>query len=72
MINRTYIQPGFIDTDMVKDVPSKMLMISPQEAAEQIYTVIKHKKEYVYASKRWCLVAWLRSLIPDWLLLKLV
>lgn len=66
-IHVTTIEPGFIDTDMIKDIPNKIWVASPAVAAQQIYDAIQAKKEHAYVTKRWCLVAWLLKFAPNWL-----
>jgi short-subunit dehydrogenase len=63
----TTIEPGFIDTDMIKDVPNKMWVASPAVAAQQIYDAIQAKKEHAYVTKRWRFVAWFLKFAPNWL-----
>lgn len=67
----TNIEPGFVDTDMVKEVKEKIWTASPEKAAEQIYTVIKDKREHAYITKRWRLIAWFVRWSPDWLFSKI-
>ncbi len=61
----TDIQPGFVDTDLVKDVKHKIWETSPEVAAQQIYTAIQSKQEHAYVTKRWRLFAWLAKYAPD-------
>jgi short-subunit dehydrogenase len=66
----TDVQPGFVDTDMAKG--DRLIWVaSPQKAAEQIAAAIRGRKEHVYVTKRWRLVAWLLKLVPDVLYSKL-
>ena len=63
----TTIEPGFIDTDMIKDIPQKIWVATPAVAAQQIYEAIEAKREHAYVTKRWRLVAWFLKFAPDWL-----
>jgi short-subunit dehydrogenase len=64
------VKPGFVDTAMAK-ADRKFWVASPEKAAEQIYAAIRKRREHVYITRRWRLVAWLLKLMPDSLLMKL-
>ena len=66
----TDIQPGFVDTAIVK-TDKIFWMASPQKAAEQIYTAIARKKRIAYITRRWILIAWLLKILPGYLYRKL-
>jgi len=66
----TDIQPGFVDTTMAKG-EGLFWVASPEKAAMQIFKVVESKKKHAYITKRWCIVAWLLRIIPDWLYNKL-
>ncbi len=69
-IGITCIEPGFVDTKMAKG--NKRFWVVPLEkAARQIIAGIEKKKQKVYVSKRWWLVARLMRLIPFWLYKKI-
>lgn len=55
------IRPGFVDTQMAGGT---VWMSSTEKAAKQIIVAIHKRKEIVYISKRWILVAGLMRLIP--------
>ena len=64
------IEPGFVDTKMAKG--NKRFWVVPLEkAAMQIISGIEKKKQKVYVSKRWWLVARLMRLTPFWLYKKI-
>jgi len=69
-ITVTDIQPGFVDTAMAQG-DGLFWVASPAKAAAQIFTAIRRKKEHVYITRRWRLVAWFMKLVPDWLYRKL-
>jgi short-subunit dehydrogenase len=58
----TDVQPGFVDTRMAA---GDFWMASPQEAARQIAAAIRGRKQHVYVTRRWRLVAWLMKGVPD-------
>ena len=49
----TTIKPGFVDTRLLENASRTMWVISPEEAASQIYRAIERKKQTVYIPKRW-------------------
>ncbi|QDK37394.1 SDR family oxidoreductase [Bdellovibrio sp. NC01] len=55
------IRPGFVDTQMAGGTT---WMSSTDKAAKQIIAAIHKRKEIVYISKRWILVAGLMRLVP--------
>ena len=64
------IEPGFINTKMAKG--NKRFWVVPLEkAATQIIAGIKKKKQKVYVSRRWWLVARIMRLTPFWLYKKI-
>lgn len=64
-ITVTDIKPGYVDTEMAKG-DGKFWVASPSKAAEQIYSVIQHKKTQAYITYRWRLIGWLLKCMPDW------
>jgi len=64
------VEPGFVDTKMAKG--NKRFWVVPLEkAVRQIIKGIEKKKQKVYVSKRWWLVARLMRLTPFWLYKKI-
>ena len=64
------VEPGFVDTKMAKG--NKRFWVVPLEkAAKQIISGIEKRKQKVYVSKRWWLVARLMRLTPFWLYKKI-
>jgi len=61
------VKPGFVDTAMAK-ADRKFWVASPEKAAEQIFAAIRTRREHVYVTRRWRLVAWLMKAMPDSLL----
>ena len=59
----TEVQPGLVDTAMAQG--EGLFWIAPVEkAARQIYDAISRKKDHVYVTKRWRLIAWLLKVLP--------
>ena len=69
-IDITCIEPGFVNTNMAKGY-KKFWVVPLEKAARQIITGIEKKKQKVYVSKRWWLVAKLMRLTPFWLYKKI-
>lgn len=62
-ITITDVRPGFVDTAMAKG-EGLFWVASVQKAAEQILEAIRQKKQVVYITKRWRLIALFLRIIP--------
>jgi short-subunit dehydrogenase len=62
----TDIRPGFVDTAMAQG-DGKFWVAPVDKAAKQIFKAIENKRDVVYITKRWRLVAFLFRLIPGFL-----
>src|SRR6187455_194623 len=60
------IEPGFVDTKMVEGY-KRFWVVPLDKAARQIIAGVEKKKQKVYISKRWWLIARLMRLAPFWL-----
>lgn len=59
----TDIKPGFVDTQMSKG--SKFIwMASTNKATRQMIRALERKREHVYITRRWRLIAWAIKLAP--------
>ncbi|WP_366924273.1 SDR family NAD(P)-dependent oxidoreductase [Metallumcola ferriviriculae] len=56
-ITVTDVQPGFVQTDMLKG-KGLFWVSTPEKAAQQIYAAVKARKNKAYITKRWRLIAW--------------
>lgn len=65
----TTVEPGFVDTPMVKGTP--IWTASVEKAVAQLVPAIINKKGHIYITKRWRYVAWLLNLMPKWLMRRL-
>lgn len=65
----TDVQPGYVDTRMARR--NLFWVASPQRAARQIIAAIRARKQHVYITRRWRLIAWLLQVVPDALYSKL-
>ena len=66
LIYVTDIRPGFVKTRMTKGKKTFWLA-SQEEAANQIFQLMKKKKTCGYITGRWKIVALLIKLLPTWL-----
>ncbi len=57
------IQPGFVDTALARG-EGIFWRVKPDEAARQICHAIEHRKDHVYITRRWGLIAWIMKLLP--------
>lgn len=64
-ITVTDVRPGFVDTAMAKG-EGQFWVASPKKAAAQIFSAIKRKKDLVYITKRWRLIAIIVKILPNW------
>ena len=69
-IDVTEVQPGFVDTAMMKPdrplpaVARQLLVASPAKAARQILRAIQKRKKHAYITRRYALVAFILKLLP--------
>ena len=61
----TDVRPGFVDTAMSKG-KKQFWVISKENAAKQIFSIIQKRKEIGYCPKRWRLIAFIIKLLPNW------
>ena len=67
----TTVKPGFVDTVLLENAPKTFWVISPAEAASQIYAAIRQKKQTVYIPARWRWVGLIIRHIPSFLFRRL-
>lgn len=63
-ITVTDILPGFVDTAMAKG-EGLFWVASPEKAARQIFSALEKRKQVVYVTRRWRMVALLLRLLPE-------
>ncbi len=59
------VKPGFMDTDMLKDSARTFWVVSPEQAAGDIWKALKTRKQTIYTLGRWGLVMWVIKHIPS-------
>lgn len=64
-VSVTTIKPGFIDTELLKNAPKTFWVISPDEAAAQVFSAINRRSQVVYVPPRWRLVGLVVRSIPS-------
>ncbi len=58
------VQPGFVDTAMAKG--EGLFWVAPVgTASAQILAAIDRRRDHVYVTRRWRLIAWALRLLPD-------
>jgi len=59
------VKPGFMDTEMLKSSPRAFWVISPDQAADDIWKAIRTRKQTIYTPSRWGLVMLIIRHIPS-------
>ena len=59
------VKPGFMDTDMLKSSPRTFWVVSPEQAADDIWKAIKSRKQTIYTLGRWGLIMLIIKHIPS-------
>lgn len=67
----TTIKPGFVDTVLLENAAKTFWVISPEEAAAQIYRAIRRRKQTQYVPARWGLVGLIIRHIPSFIFRRL-
>jgi short-subunit dehydrogenase len=52
-VNVITIKPGFVKTEMIKDVKRTPFAVTPEQAADEIWNAIRKRKQVVYISGIW-------------------
>jgi short-subunit dehydrogenase len=62
----TDIRPGWVDTALAQG--NRVFWVQPVEkAVRQIYNAIRRKRKTAYITKRWCIVAGIGRILPDFI-----
>ncbi|MCA9971521.1 MAG: SDR family NAD(P)-dependent oxidoreductase [Anaerolineales bacterium] len=67
----TTIKPGFVDTVLIANAPKTFWVISPEDAAAQIYRAVRRRRQTVYVPLRWTLVGLVIRHIPSFIFRRL-
>ncbi len=66
-ITITDIKPGFIHTEMTENNKGMFWVASVEKATKQMIKGIEAKKNHVYITKRWRLIAWVAKSVPQFI-----
>ncbi len=65
------VKPGYVDTDLLKAVARPFWVVSPEQAAADIWRAIRRGKQQIYTLSRWGLVMWVVRNIPSFIFRRL-
>lgn len=65
------VKPGMVDTEMLKNAPRTMWVISPDQAATDIYNALRARKQTIFTPARWGLLALVIRHIPSFIFRRL-
>jgi len=65
------VKPGFVDTDLIKDVKKTFWVISPDQAAGDIWRALQRHKQVVFTPARWRWVGLVLQHIPSFIFRRL-
>jgi short-subunit dehydrogenase len=61
------VKPGMVETEMLRNIKRRMWVISPDQAAADIYRAIKSRKQVIFTPARWALVMLVIRNIPSFI-----
>jgi short-subunit dehydrogenase len=70
-VNVLTVKPGFVQTDMVKDAKKLFWVISPEQAAKDIFRAMQKRKQEIYTPARWRWMMFIIRNIPSFIFRKL-
>lgn len=65
------VKPGLVDTEMLKNAPRRMWVISPDQAAADIYNALRARRQTIFTPARWGLMALVIRHIPSFIFRRL-
>jgi decaprenylphospho-beta-D-erythro-pentofuranosid-2-ulose 2-reductase len=65
------VRPGFVNTELLKNSAKPFWVISPEQAADDIWHAIRERKQVVFTPARWRLVALVIRHIPSFIFRRL-
>lgn len=65
------VKPGFMATDMLKHSPRTFWVVSPEQAAEDIYQALRRRRQTIYTLGRWKWVMLIIRHIPSFIFRRL-
>ena len=70
-VNVLTVKPGYVQTDMIKDIANPFWAIPAEQAAADIYDAMRKRKQEIYTAARWRLVMFIIRNIPSFIFRKL-
>lgn len=64
-ITITDIKPGFVESEMTRNNKGMFWVATTEKAVRQMVKAIEAKRNHVYVTKRWRLMAWVAKLTPQ-------
>lgn len=64
-ITITDIKPGFVESEMTRNNKGMFWVATTEKAVNQMVKAIETKRNHVYVTKRWRLMAWVAKLVPQ-------
>jgi short-subunit dehydrogenase len=64
-ITVTDIRPGWVESEMTRKNTGMIWLATTEKAALQMISAIEKKRNHVYITRRWRLLAWIAKLIPQ-------
>lgn len=64
-ITITDIKPGFVESEMTRNNKGMFWVATTEKAVNQMVKAIEAKRNHVYVTKRWRLMAWVAKLVPQ-------
>lgn len=64
-ITITDIKPGFVESEMTRNNKGMFWVATTEKAVRQMVKAIEAKRNHVYVTKRWRLMAWVAKLVPQ-------
>ncbi|MBI4315091.1 MAG: SDR family NAD(P)-dependent oxidoreductase [Chloroflexi bacterium] len=65
------VKPGYVDTDLLKAVARPFWVVSPEQAAADIWRAMRRGKQQIYTLSRWGLVMWVVRHMPSFIFRRL-
>lgn len=66
-ITITDIKPGFVESEMTRNNKGMFWVATTEKAVNQMVKAIEAKRNHVYVTKRWRLMAWVAKLVPQFI-----
>lgn len=63
-ITITDIRPGYVESEMTANNRHMFWVSSTEKAVKQMVDAIEKRRNHVYVTKRWRLIAWVAELVP--------